>query len=864
MTLLTSTVASAASTTLQALETLKRSNESIVRFTMDNGLTALIKEDHSAPVVSIQIWVGSGSIHESEFLGAGLSHYVEHMVFKGTPTRQPGDIAKSIHDLGGDLNAYTSLDRTVFHVDLPSRHWRSALEILSDAVLNPVFPESEWAKEKDVILREISMGRDNPDRVLNELLWRTSYSTHPYRIPVIGYADIFKTLTRDNLVDFYRRRYVTDNMIVSIVGDISAADAEAALRNQFGSIPRRNGPPPVIDTEPPQILPRFARETGPYKVSRLTIAFHTVSLTDPDAPALELLGSVVGNGQSSRLVQNIKEKQQLVHSIGAGSYTPRYPGLFAVEATFDPNKEADALKAIYADIASWATERFSKEEIEKARRMLLVGELSSLQTMHGQAASYASGELFMKNPRMSEAYLDKIARVTPQDLSAVAAKYLIENNRSTVILSPAGEAAPAKSTDAARSTPLLEHRVLPNGIPLIIRQDHHLPFIYVCAAFKGGTLSETETQAGITRMMSDLLTRGTTRQSAAEIAEAIESMGAELSPFCGHNSFGLQGRCLAPDAEKLLSIFFDCLSASTFPEDEINKQRVVQLAAISEQWEQPFFVAQNALDSMIFAGHPYRWNPLGRRESIEKISAADLRATYSRHIVSGNMALSVFGDVTTEQAERLVTKASARIQKGAAPVINPGPAQPTLPARSEKREPKEQCIVLLGFPGVTINDPRKTALEILESSLSGMSSRVFHSIREERGLAYYAGARQRIGLAPGLFFLFAGTRPDAALEVESLLAAEISRVAREGLQPDEISRARSQLIADHEMRLQNNMSLAVSSALNELYGLGYAYDFDTARRIESVTPDQIREAASSLLSTNKMAVSVVLPSTINP
>jgi zinc protease len=166
---------------------------------------------------------------------------------------------------------------------------------------------------------------------------------------------------------------------------------------------------------------------------------------------------------------------------------------------------------------------------------------------------------------------------------------------------------------------------------------------------------------------------------------------------------------------------------------------------------------------------------------------------------------------------------------------------------------------MIGFPGITLDDPRRTAMEILESSLSGMSSRVFHSIREERGLAYYAGARQRLGVDPGQFFLVAGTRPDAAAEVESLLLTEVARVAREGIQPDEIARAKSQLIADHDMQLQNNMSLSLTSALNELYGMGYAYDFNAAQRIESVTADQIREAAASILVTNRMAVSIVLP-----
>lgn len=851
-------------TSLQALETLKKSNEALVRFTLDNGLVCLVKEDHSAPVVSIQIWVGTGSIHENEFLGAGLSHYVEHMVFKGTPTRKPGEIARSIHDLGGNLNAYTSLDRTVFHTDLPSRHWRAALDILSDAVLHPAFPESEWEKEKDVILREISMCRDNPDRILNEMMWSTAFTVHPYRVPVIGYADVFKTITRENLMQFYTRRYVTDNMIVSIVGDASAADIEAALREIFGKVPRRSGLPSLVTPEPPQALARSNRQAGPHKISRLCIAFHTVTLADPDAPALELLACVAGNGQSSRLVQNIKENKRLVHSISAGSYTPRDPGIFAIEATFDPARETEVVDAVYREIGSWCTGSFSSEEIEKARRMILVGELSALQTMHGQAASYASGELFMRNPRMAEAYLGKLASVTPDDLRTVARKYLREENRSTVILCPTQATESVKSATRESTAPSIERRILPNDIPLIVRQDRNLPFVYVCAAFRGGILAELEDQAGACHLMAQLLTRGTARRSAPEIAEAIESLGAELAPFSGHNSFGLQARCLTPDVDRLLDILFDCLTHPAFPEDEVAKQRVVQLASIDAQWEQPFFVAQNALNAMLFAGHPYRWDPAGTRAAVEKADPDSLRDLYRRLVVSGNMAISIFGDLSPDEAARLTSSFAARIRKNKAAALNPAPATPALPGRSLKHEPKEQCIVLLGFPGITMNDPRKPAIEILEASMSGMSSRIFHSIREERGLAYYAGARQRAGIAPGSIFLYAGTRPDAASEVESLLAREITRVSQEGLEPEEITRAKNQLIADHDMRLQDNMSLAITSALNELYGLGFQYDFETAKRIEAVTPAQIREAAASLFSTNRMAVSIVLPTPASP
>jgi zinc protease len=857
--LTSATSADRADTGAAALATLKQSNDQLVRFVLDNGMTCLVKQDQAAPVVSIQIWVGSGSIHEGDLMGAGLSHYVEHMIFKGTPTRKPGEIAKAIHDLGGDINAYTSLDRTVFHTDLPSRHWKAALAIFADAIMNASFPEEEWGKEKDVILREFSMGRDNPDRQLNELLWRTAYTLHPYRVPVIGYRDVFKAVTRDDLVGFFHRRYVPDNMIVTVVGDIQPKEVEQALRETFASFTRRPNPPVIIPEEPRQIAARIARETGPVQVSRLYVAFHTVSLADQDAPALEILAAIVGGGQSSRLVQSIKEDQALVHSISASSYAPRYPGLFTIGAMFDPDKESAVIEAIDREMASWSRTLFPAAEIEKARRMLLVGELSTLQSMHGQAASYASGELFMQNPRFGESYLEQLQRVTPADIRRVAAKYLQVGNRTLVVLAPDRKKPQAEVRAETLPTSEVTRRKLPNGISLILREDHRLPFVYVCASFQGGVISEQETNAGLTRFMTELLTRGTPSRTAAEIARDIETLGAELTPFSGHNSFGLQGRCLAGDAETLAEIMADCLGKATFPPNEIAKQKTVQLAAIDSQREQPFFVAQTALDAVLFAGHPYRWNPLGLRPAVETMDQPILTAYYRNQVVTGNLALSIFGDILPDDAERLAMRLIRPVPCRPAPARTAVKATPTLPARVENREPKEQCIVVFGFPGVDLRDPRKEALQILEAAMSGMSSRIFHAVREERGLAYFASANQRVGVDPGMFILYAGTREEARAEVESLMLKEIVRVAREGLDANEIARGKNQLIADHEMRLQDGMSLAVACSLNELYGLGFAYDFTTRQRIESVTPDQIREAAASILSTNRMVVSVVIP-----
>lgn len=840
-----------------ALTTLKQSNDRVIRFSLENGMTCLIKEDHSAPVVSIQIWVGTGSIHEGTLLGAGLSHYVEHMVFKGTPTRKPGEIARTLIGLGGELNAYTSLDRTVFHTDLPSRHWKEALATLSDAVINASFPDSEWGREKEVILREFSMGEDNPDRRVNELLFKTAYTLHPYRLPVIGLRDIFKSITREDLIAFYHHRYVPDNMVAVLVGDVDAAEARNELARAFAAFTRRPNPAAYVPAEPRQTAPRFVRQAGPYKISRLAMAFHTVPLSDKDAPALDLLATVVGGSQSSRLVQDIKETRKLVHSISATSFTPHDAGLFCLDASFDPANEEEVIAALDDSLASWCRGSFSRAEIEKARRQMLVGQLATLQTMHGQAASYAEGQLFMQDPRYAESYLAQLQAVTPADLQAVARKYLRPENRSTVVLGPERSvtkgAVPAALSQASKVSKL----TLPNGVPLIVREDHRLPFVYICAAFKGGVLCEDENTAGITELAAELLTRGTANRTALEIADTLESLGAELSPFAGYNSFGLQGRSLAGDAPTLMSVMFDCLGHAVFPTNEIEKQKTIQLAAIDALSEQPFAVASDALNAALFAGHPYRLPIHGTKASVPHLDRPALQEYCRRQLVSGNMTLAIFGDITPVAAEALALKQCKAIPRDRAPARLSLAAHPVLPARIEKEEPREQCIVIYGFPGVGLFDPRCDALALLEAAMGGMSSHLFETVRDKRGLAYYASTRQRIGLDSGLFTLYAGTRNDALPLVETLIREEIDRVATKGLETEEITRARNMLIADHEMKLQDNAGLAMTCALDELYGRGCEFEFTTRQRIEAVTPEQIRLAAASILQTNKLVVSVV-------
>ncbi len=845
------------------VEVLAMSNEHIHEFTLDNGMKCIVKEDRSVPMVALQIWVGTGSIHEEQYLGAGLSHYVEHMIFKGTPSRSTGDISREIAGAGGRINAYTSMDRTVFHVTIPSGNWETGLDVMADAVTNATMPEDEWEREKDVILREMAMGRDDPRRELNKLLWETAYRVHPYQYPVIGFEEVFLQTTRDDLTRFFERHFTPDNMITVIVGDVDTVEAERKLREAFEPFMRRARAPVVLPDEPPQLAPRFGRKTGSYRISRLSWVYHTVALSNPDAAALSVLSSIAGAGDSSRLVREIRDRRQLVHSISAWSFTPQYPGLFGITASFDPEREDEVVEAIREEVNAWRTEPFSEEEIAKARRMVLVDALSELQTVRGQANSLARGEFYAGYPRFSERYLALVEKVTAEDLANVVERYLRPENRTLALLSPE---KPAEKRDYPEPVAVEDPRriELDNGVPLIVRRDHRLPFVHIAVAMKGGLLSEREDNQGITALTSELLTRGTEYRAAAEIAETAESLGGSFRAFSGLNSFGLQATSLSDDLDTFVDIIAESMTKPAFSDDEIERRRRLQIAAIRQQEERPVFMAQKHLRQALFPNHPYRWPVTGTEESVNSLTRNDIIEHYKRHLRTGNLVISIFGHVTDEQARQAAERIAEGVPEGSAPRYEHEAESAGLPARIRSREPREQSIYLMGFQGVDVADPRADALDVLQTAMTGLDSELGMELREKRGLVYFSGAFQRMGLDPGFFAFYAGTREDVVDDVEILIEEQVDRLVTEGLREDEMSRAVEQVVAGYYETLQDNAALAQICALNELYNLGHDHIFAKEERIRGLTPDDIREAAASILRKDRRAISILLPQQSTP
>src|SRR3984893_14558775 len=332
---------------------------------LPNGLTIIVQEDRSAPVASVQAWCGTGSVDENEHLGAGLSHILEHMLFKGTKTNPANAIAQKVQDVGGYINAYTSFDRTVYWIDVPKDGVPVALDVLSDAMMNSTLPAEEYAKEQEVIRREFAMGVDDPDRMAGQLLFATAYQRLPYRLPVIGLLDVYNQLTRDQVMQYYRARYVPNNLTFIVVGDVDSEAVYQQLADFFKAHPAKSLQPFFVPGEPPQLGRRETHQEFVTELTRLSLAWHIPEITHPDVPALDLLSTILGDGRSSRLYRQVREETGLAYGVSAFSYTPGDPGLLGIDATVEPAKRDAARDLILKIVDEIKTAGVTADELAK-------------------------------------------------------------------------------------------------------------------------------------------------------------------------------------------------------------------------------------------------------------------------------------------------------------------------------------------------------------------------------------------------------------------------------------------------------------------------------------------------------------------
>jgi len=831
----------------------------VILTTLENGLNIIVREDHSAPVVSAQAWCMSGSIHEGRWLGAGLSHVLEHMLFKGTSTRPGSRIDQEVQEAGGYMNAYTSFERTVYHIDVPNTGARTAIDILCDIMQNAALPPDELAKEMDVIRREMDMGQDDPGRRASRRLFEVAFTRSPYRFTIIGYPDIFNELKPDDIRGYYHEKYAPNNCFYVVAGDVKNDEVVAQIKEAYTKTKARALPPLVLPLEPRQTGAREIIEEAPIELGHLHFAWHIPEMRHADIPVIDVLSVLLGGGRSSRLFQQVRERQGVVHHVDAWTYSPGLPGIFGMSAIVDGEKFTAARDAMLNEIEKLKSNVVSADELHKAVKQFVSATLGTRKTMEGQAQNLGGNWIAANDLNFSERYLAAVKRVTLADIQRIARHYLTEENRTLYALLPTGTAPKAKAETSASKELPIQKIELPNGLKLLLKQDSRLPFVEFRALLQGGVLAESPANNGITVMLANMILKGTAKRSAEKIATEIESIGGHIDSYGGNQSFGISAEVMSSDFATGLDLVADVLLNPSFPANELEREREIHLANIAARKDDLLKTASVAMRRTLFGDASYGLDPLGNEETIQKISAVDLNAFHKKLTVPNNCVLAIYGDINVAEVKAAVEKAFGGWKRGTA--VKPEAAAIQKPAsdRVTETKDKKQAVLVIGFRGTTIYDEDRYPLELIHEACSDLGSRLFLRIREQLGLAYYCGAQNFPGIVPGYFAFYTGTEPSKAEQVESELLKEAELLRTEGLSAEELKRAKAKIVGQRKIHRQELGHLASLTALDELYGLGYQHSEGEDAKYEAVTLDQIKAAAQKYLKPDAFVVSVVKP-----
>ncbi|HBP54898.1 MAG: M16 family metallopeptidase [Limisphaerales bacterium] len=828
--------------------------------TLPNGLTIILLEDKSAPVVSVQAWCEAGSIHEDKWLGAGLSHVLEHMLFKGTSTRGKGRIDQEVQEAGGYMNAYTSFDRTVYYINTPSSGTHVAVDILCDIMQNASLPEDELISELDVIRREMDMNHDDPARRSGRGLFETAYLHSPYRYTVIGYPDVFNRISREDVFDYYRKMYTPSNQFFIVVGDIDVKKITDQISAAYKDSPFSPLPPAFIPPEPPQLAPRQRVEESSIELGHTHLSWHIPDIRHEDLPALETLSIILGGGRSSRLYRSLREEQGVVHAIDAWTYNPGNPGLFGISAVFDGGQYEKAVQSIEAELQGVREKGVTSSEVAKAVKQFTSATLAARKTMQGQAQDLGGAWMAARDLGFSNRYLSQVQSITAEKIVEVANRYMFPDNRSTFALLPKGSSPVSLRKSANVHRTEIEKWEPGNGMRVLFKQDDRLPFVEIRSVFFGGVLEESNTDSGITQLMSQGLLKGTADRSAGEIMEAIEAIGGSVEAYAGNNSFGLNIEVLNQDVKFGLDLLRETLRFPSFPSTEIERERQVQMAGIRAQKDQLLGRCFKLMKKGLFGEKGYGLSNAGEESSVQSLSIEQIKSHHGRLVKPGNQVLSIFGDIDIEQVKKELLNLWEDCSESSRIELPRSPSETRVEtlALSETCD-KKQSVVVFGFPGTTFFDKERHALDLLQETCSDLGSRLFMRIRDELGLAYYVGAQHMPGLVRGYFGFYAGTSPEHVEQVKEEFKIQINKIKSEGITQQELDRSKAKMLGQKQIARQDLGHLAMASALDELYGLGFQHPLEEDAAIHAVSLEDVQKAAEKIFDLENSTVAVVGP-----
>lgn len=787
-----------------------------IKIKIINNLPLLIWEDRTSPLITMQLWVGTGSTKEKDE-EAGFAHFLEHLTFRSK------DIAKRIEDHGGDINAYTSLDRTVYYLTIPNEYYEEGIKVLSDIFYSTDFSEESFTTEKDVILEEMKRSFDDPQRVIYKSFFENTIKNHPAKRPVIGYDKTIKDAKKSDIMSFYKKFYTSENSFLVIVGNIpDYENLEKKISTYFKSKKKAI----EISKETPK--KEFETNSGLFikqkniKTCYLMLGFPTPSIYDEDVPAIDVLSYIYGESPNSILNEELKEKKQLVNYIYSYQLSIKDFGFFIIQSNFSCKNINSVIEEIYKKVLIDDVNIESKN-LKNVLKNYETGYLFSREKYSDLASDIGHSYFYFKDPYYSKKYIDLIKKVSLDDIKNVRNKYLRPEKMSLTLLIPeeldANQIYQKINTFLNKNLPNKENREeivnLNNHIKISVHKKNNTQFFAINIGSLAGMRLETPELAGLSYFVASSILRGTKNRTYKEILNELESMGGTLSGYSTKNITGINGKFLTEDFEKSISLIADILTNFNPPKEEIEKVKKLILEEIKRKKEKPTNVLKDLYFSEVFKGTIFAYPTEGLEETIIKFDEKNVKDMFFNIFSPDKLYIALAGELPNNYLE-ILKKYFEKI-----PLQNPISIKSINPAKEIKNAVQtsnfNQAHILLGFeiPGIT--SPLRPKFHILSQILSNQSGRLFINLRDKKGLAYTVGAFLFEFPESSFFNLYIATSQEKVDIAKDGLLNEIKDLFSNGVSKEEIEKSKNQLFFNYAEMMQKSTDISSNLLQNHIY-----------------------------------------------
>ena len=859
---------------------------------LGNGLKVLTKEVHAGPVVTVWTWYKVGSRNERPGV-TGISHQVEHMMFRATASLKTGEIDRLVQRAGGRHNAFTSFDHTAYHITLPSGHLETALRIEAERMLNCLMDSQELDREKGVVLSELQGRLNNLEELLEDVTRSVAFRVHPYRSPIIGWKTDVQALTQETVRSHYRTYYQPNNAVLVIVGDFQTDRLLAMVGKYFGAIPAGPPPPPVVSQEPPQQGERriLLKETG--ATAHLQFFYHVPPAQHPDLYPLEVLDAILTEGRSSRLHRALVETELVASQ---ASYLSRRldAGWIAFYLTARDGVPHEKIERAFSEtIERVRNEPVSDFELQKVINQVRANLTYAYGSVSGLARMIGSLEMTVGHRELDH-YLDRIRQVTAADVQRVARQYLTPDNRTVgwfvpqpgigdrsvkpfgprdavhwrpepAAFEPGASSAPETApASQSASGGRVVRTVLPNGFTLIVGQNRIVPAVAIKGYVLAAPVHDPPGKAGLASLTSDLLVRGTAAHSAESLAERLEFLGASLSFQAEYQTVGITAQMLSEHFDTVLDVIADCLRNPSFAAVEVSKAVGRLRSRLIRDAEDPVDRAHRELFKRLFPpGHPLHRHPRGLAPDLANITREDIIEFHSRFYRPERTVLVVVGDISPSRALASVTRAFGTWSRLVEMVDESIPPMPIITASSRltvELPGKAEAFAMLGGNGISRIHPDYYSAYLATRVLGwGMGSRLMQALREREGMTYSVWS---------YFHPFRFERPfviQFQVDPKSTdrAIAEVLTVTKQfrdgGATAEELEEVKISAIGSLALSMEDQMGQAFVLRDTELFNLGLDFPQRFQEIIRAVTLEQVHAAARTYLHPDRLVHIVVTP-----